>query len=80
MYVAGEPEKSIPEQAKKAFTELESSFTSFKGIKFLGVSIDDEYRACSTITDLDTQMNLPHPAMIIPGGKYVRMRIFPINP
>jgi hypothetical protein len=75
MYVAGDPERPIPEQAKKAFTELESAFTSFRGRRFYGVIIDKEYRACSSITELDSQSDLPHRTMIIPGGKYVRMRI-----
>ncbi|MCH8536058.1 MAG: effector binding domain-containing protein [Flavobacteriaceae bacterium] len=75
MYVAGEPEKSIPEQAKKAFTELESAFTSFRGRKFYGVITENEYRACSSITASDEQTSLPHRTMIIPGGKYIRTKI-----
>jgi hypothetical protein len=75
MYVAGDPAKPIPEQAKQAFAALEAGFTSLKGRKFFGVIIGNEYRACSSITDTDKTSGLPHPTWTIPGGKYARLRI-----
>jgi hypothetical protein len=75
MYVAGETEKPIAEQAPKAFEELEAKLPSLKGRKFYGVVLGDEYRACVTIDPNDDPLSLPHPTWMLPGGRYVRRRL-----
>ncbi|MBW2140924.1 MAG: hypothetical protein JRG97_07610 [Deltaproteobacteria bacterium] len=72
MYVAGEKGRPIPEQAPEAFRELEAKLPSLKGRKFYGVEFAGEYRACAAIRENDDPSSLPHPAWVIPGGKYVR--------
>jgi hypothetical protein len=75
MYVAGTKGRPIPEQDPAAFRKLESNLPSLKGRRFYGVEVDDEYRACVGIIENDDRSSLPHPAWIIPGGKYVRRKI-----
>jgi hypothetical protein len=75
MYVAGDPTKPVPEQSKQAFAALEAGLISSKGRRFFGVLAGNGYRACSSTIDTDDSSNLPHPTWMIPGGKYVRVRI-----
>jgi hypothetical protein len=75
MYVAGETEKPIAEQAPKAFEELEAKLPSLKGRKFYGVVLGHEYRACVTIDPNDDPLSLPHPTWMLPGGRYIRRRL-----
>jgi len=75
MYVAGERDKPIPEQASVAFDKLEANLTTLKGRHFFGAIVEGEYRACVALRPEDDPDNLPHPTWTIPGGKYVRQKL-----
>jgi hypothetical protein len=75
MYVAGEKGRPITEQAPLAMAALEAKLPSFKGRKFYGVALGDEYRTCATIVAADDANALPHPTWTLPGGRHVRRRI-----
>lgn len=75
MYVPGDPDKTIPEQAKQGFPCLESGISDLKGRKFFGVIQGKEYRACVSIADVELESSLPYPTWTIPGGKYRRRKI-----
>lgn len=75
MYVAGERDKPIPEQASLAFDKLEASLTSLKGRHFYGAIVEGEYRACVALRPEDEPGNLFHPTWTIPRGEYVRQKL-----
>jgi hypothetical protein len=75
MYVAGEADAPIAEQAPRAFKELEAKLGTLRGRKFYGVVVGGEYRACVAIETHDELSSLPYPTWTIPGGRYARRRI-----
>lgn len=75
MYVDGEKGRPIAEQAPAAFEKLEAELPSLKGRKFYGVQSDGLYRACVALNETDDPSVLPHPAWVIPGGRYARRKI-----
>ena len=75
MYVAGQEGRPFAEQAPQAFEKLEASLSSFKGKKFYGAMIGDEYRACVNTEPNADVSALPHPNWTIPAGRYARRKI-----
>src|SRR3989344_3174713 len=63
------------EGAAQAFNEIESRFSSLKGRKFYGVLHNGEYRACTAIIEGENPEVLGLETMVIPGGKYARIKI-----
>ena len=75
MYVTGDKEQPIAQQAPAAFRTLEAKLPSLNRRKFYGVNLGGEYRACVSIEGTDDLNALPHAQWTIPGGRYARRRI-----
>ena len=73
LYVAGDPARSIGEQAPKAFAALEATMATLRGRHFYGAVIDGTYRAC-VARHADDPDPPPHPTWVLPGGRYLRHR------
>lgn len=77
MYVAGNSDQPIPDQASSTFRALESHLSTLRSRRLLGVVVGSQYRACTSITRADCSADLPLPAWTVPGGMYARIRIEP---
>ena len=75
MYVAGERDKPIPQQASVAFDKLEANLTTLKGRHFFGAIVEGEYRACVALRPEHDPGNISRPTWTITGGKYVRQKL-----
>lgn len=75
VYVGGDKSEPIPVQAPKAVAELENRFSSLRGLKFFGVVVDGQYRACVRNDDRSEASSLGMPGYVIPGGRYVHRRL-----
>jgi len=73
LYVAGQRDKPIPEQAPAAFDALEASLPALKAKRFYGAVVDGEYRACVAVDNTLATLSLPR--WTLPGGRYVRRKI-----
>lgn len=74
-YVAGDRTTPVPEQAPAAFEQLEANLDSLRGLKFYGVVMDGEYRACVAVPPGQVDANLPGSEFTIPGGRYFCRRL-----
>ncbi len=72
MYVIAE---NGPEGAKDAFDKLEKHLTTLKGRKFYGTFLNEEYRACVEVEELDNPSEKEIITGIIPGGRYLKKKI-----
>ena len=75
VYVGGGRSEPIPVQAPRVVAELESRFSSLRGLKFFGVVVDGQYRACVRDDDRSEISSLGLPGYVIPGGRYVHRRL-----
>jgi hypothetical protein len=73
LYVPGEKEQPVFEQAPAAFDRLEAQLSSLKGRRFYGTVVDGEYRACVAQEPGDEGLAIAR--WTLPGGKYRRVRI-----
>ena len=73
VFVSGERGLPIPQQAPYAFSALEALLPSLKKMRFYGVVIDGQYRACAAIDDDTRELDLPH--WVLPGGRYLVRKI-----
>ena len=75
LYIAGDRNMPISEQAPLAVEQLESSLVSLRGKKFYGVIVDGEYRACVRISSDEDIDHRKYLSFSIPGGRYVHRRL-----
>jgi hypothetical protein len=73
--VAGDKSKPISEQAPAAVDELETAMPTLQGIKFFGVVVDGEYRACVRVNQNNELGTMGYPPFTIPGGRYVHRQL-----
>ena len=74
MYLSGDPQMPIPDQAPATIDRIEAQLTSLRGRRCYGVVVDGEYRACVTILADDDPAVLGLLAWNLPGGRYVRRK------
>jgi hypothetical protein len=75
VYVAGDRERPVHEQAPIAFRTLEASLPTLRGRRFYAALIGPEYRACVALPAKDASADSTLPHSVIPGGRYARRKI-----